>query len=252
MTIEQLPSERLKGKTAIITGGASGIGLASVKRFLAEGANVVSIDLDADRAAASVDGAAEGRGSSFAVDVTDQDAVRSVVESTIERYGALDCYYNNAGIPQEAADLEDITDAVWDRVIAVNLSAVFYAARIVVPHMRAQGGGSFLITASISGVRPRPELSAYTASKGGSIALAKQLAIELAPVGIRVNAICPVATDTPFLEGAGPGDHITAKATPIGRLGRPEEMAAAAAWLASDDAEFITGTAFAIDGGRSI
>ncbi len=251
MTPPQLSAERLKGKTAIITGGASGIGLASVHRFLAEGANVVCVDLDADRAAASVEGAGD-RGTSVAADVTDKAAVQAVVDSAIERYGAIDCYFNNAGVPMVAAGVDETTDDAWDLNVAVNLTAFFYAARIVVPHMRERGGGTLLVTASISGVRPRPMLSAYTAAKAGAIGLAKQLAIELADTGIRVNAVCPVSTETPMLAGFGMGDHVTAKATPVGRLGRPEEMAAAAAWLASDDAAFITGTAFAVDGGRSI
>jgi 3-oxoacyl-[acyl-carrier protein] reductase len=249
-TIE-VSAERLKGRTAIITGGASGIGLASVRRFLAEGANVVSLDLDGDGAEASVASAGE-RGLGLAVDVGDADAVKRAVSHTIDRFGALDCYYNNAGVPMLASFVEDISDEDWQRVLNINLTAVFYAARVVIPHMKARGSGAFLVTASISGVRPRPRLASYTSAKGGAIALAKQLAVEVAEFGVRVNAICPVSTDTPMLSQFGVGDHITANATPMGRLGRPEEVAATAAWLASDDASFITGAAIGVDGGRSV
>lgn len=250
-TSPQLSARRLEGHTAIITGGASGIGYASVQRFAAEGANVVSVDLSADAAAASVERLGENT-LSFATDVTEPDAVGEVVAKTIERFGRLDCYFNNAGVPQIACAVEDITDEEWERSLSVNLSAFFYAARVVVPPMKAQGSGVILVTASISGVRPRPRLAAYTAAKGGAVNLTKALAIELAEFGIRVNAVCPVSTDTPMLSQFGVGEHTTAKATPIGRLARPEESAATAAWLASDDASFITGSAIGVDGGRGI
>jgi 3-oxoacyl-[acyl-carrier protein] reductase len=242
---------RLADRTAIITGAGSGIGRASVERFLVEGARVVAIDRDGDAAAEAVRSAGE-RAFSSTVDVTDREAVAAVVGETIERFGRLDCYYNNAGVPTVAASIEDTSDEEWERNIAVNLTAFFHAARVVVPVMKRQGGGVLLVTASMTGVRPRPRLAAYAAAKGGAVNLAKMLAVELAEHQIRVNAICPVSTDTPMLAQFGAGDHTTAKATPLGRLGRAEEVAATAAFLASEDASFITGSALLVDGGRGV
>lgn len=242
---------RLQGKTAIITGGGSGMGLASVHRFLAEGANVVAVDLNGEAAEAAVAGH-EDRAFAAAADVTDPDAISVVVSDTVERYGSLDCYFNNAGIAMSAAAIEDTTDEQWERNIAVNLTAFFIAARVVVPVMKKQGSGVLLVTSSMTGVRPRPRLSAYAAAKGGAVNLAKALAIELAEFGIRVNAICPVSTDTPMLADFGIGDHVTSNATPMGRLARPEEIASTAAFLASDDASFITGSPIFVDGGRGL
>ena len=248
-----VPARRLEGRTAIITGAGSGIGRASVERFLAEGANVIAADIDgaaAETAVAAMD--AGERAAAIATDVTDAGAVQKTVDLALERFGSLDIYYNNAGVPQIAALVEDVDDETWQRVIDVNLTAVFLAARIVVPIMKRQGSGVILVTASMSGIRPRPQLCAYTAAKGGAVNLAKALAIELAEFGIRVNSVNPVSTDTPMLSQFGSGDHTTANATPLGRLGQAEEMAAAAAFLASDDASFITGTALQVDGGRGI
>ncbi|QEC49720.1 glucose 1-dehydrogenase [Baekduia soli] len=244
-------AQRLAGKTAIITGGASGIGLCAVKRFLAEGANVVSVDLNDDAVQASVKGAGD-KAFGKAVDITDPDGVEALVAETIDRFGKLDIYYNNAGIPQIACNVEDLELDEFRRQCEVNLTGCFIAAKTVIPRFKAQGSGVLLFTASVSGLRPRPQLAGYTAAKAGAIGLAKQIAIEVAEHNIRVNAVCPVSTDTPMLKQFGVGDHTTAKATPMGRLSQPEESAAAAAWLASDDASFITGHAFAVDGGRSI
>ena len=242
---------RLVGKTAIITGAGSGMGRASALRFLSEGANVVGLDLDRDAIDETM-AAAGDRGMAVVADVTDKAAIERVVAGAVERFGSLDCYFNNAGVPMEACWVEDVTDEVWDRAIAVNLTAFFIAARIVVPRMKQQGSGVILVTASMAGIRPRPRLSAYTAAKGAAVTLAKQLANEVAEFNIRVNAICPVATQTPMLSQFGAGDHTTQKATPMGRLAQPEEVAATAAFLASDDASFITGSALLVDGGRGI
>lgn len=246
----QLP-RRLEGRTAIITGGGSGMGRASVERFLAEGANVVAADINADAAKETIKGH-EDRAVAATVDVTDANAVQRMVDQTVERFGSLDCYFNNAGVPMVACPIEETSDAEWQRNIAVNLTAFFIAARIVVPVMKRQRSGVILVTSSMTGVRPRPNLSAYAAAKGGAINLAKELAIELADFGIRVNAICPVATETPMLKQFGPGDQSTAKATPLGRLARADEIASTAAFLASDDASFITGSAILVDGGRNL
>ena len=251
MQADQLAAGRLVGRTAIITGGGSGMGLASVERFLAEGANVVAVDLNGEAAEKAVAGHEE-RAFAAKADVTDASAVRGVVDQTIERFGALDCYFNNAGVPMVAAPIEETSDEEWARNIAVNLTAFFLAARIVTPVMKKQGSGVILVTSSMTGVRPRPNLSAYAAAKGGAVNLAKALAIELAEFGIRVNAICPVATDTPMLKGFGAGDQTTSKATPLGRLARADEIASTAAFLASDDASFITGSSLLVDGGRNL
>jgi 3-oxoacyl-[acyl-carrier protein] reductase len=178
--------------------------------------------------------------------------VKALVEETVERFGAIDTYFNNAGVPFVAHELEDVTDAEWDLQMDVNLKAILYAARAVVPVMKKQGHGNIIITASMAGMRPRRELLPYTVSKGAAVHMAKAMAVELAPDQIRVNAVCPVATETPMLAEFGAGDHITANATPMGRLGQPEEVGAVALFLASDDAGFLTGLAIPVDGGRSI
>jgi 3-oxoacyl-[acyl-carrier protein] reductase len=243
---------RLTGKTSIITGAGSGMGYSSVERFLAEGANVTAIDLRDEGLERLRASQGDERLMTVTCDVTDQQAIDDAVRATIDRFGALDVYFNNAGVPFVAKPIEEVTDEDWDINIAVNLKAILIAARAVVPTMKEQGGGSFIITASMAGLRPRPDLCPYTVAKGGAVHFAKAMAIELAPHQIRVNAVCPVAADTPMLAQFGAGDHITAKATPMGRLVAAEEIAAVAVFLASDDAGFVTGLAIPVDGGRSI
>lgn len=243
---------RLTGKTSIITGAGSGMGYAAVERFLAEGGDVVAIDLREEGLEKLRAAHGEEHLMTSTCDVTDQQAVSDVVGAAVDRFGAVDVYFNNAGVPFVAKPIEEVTDEDWDVNMAVNLKAILIAARAVVPVMKGQGGGSFIITASMAGVRPRPNLSPYTVAKGGAVHFAKAMAIELAPDQIRVNAICPVAAATPMLAQFGAGDHITAKATPMGRLAEAEEVAAVALFLASDDAAFLTGLAIPVDGGRSI
>jgi len=243
---------RLTGKTTIITGAGSGMGYATVERFLEEDGNVVALDLRPDgleELAAKHDGAPL---LTRTCDVTDAGAMAVAVEETIGEFGAVDVFFNNAGVPFVAKPLEEVTDQEWDLSMTVNTKAIFLAARVVVPQMKRQGGGSFIITASMAGLRPRPHLLPYTVSKGAAVHIAKAMAVELAGDAIRVNALCPVAADTPMLAQFGAGDHITANATPMGRLCSPEDMAAAALYLASDDSKFITGLAIPVDGGRSI
>lgn len=246
------PGLRLTGKTSIVTGGGSGMGFSAVERFLAEGGNVVAVDLRDDGLAKLREAHGEERLLTQVCDVTDQRAVDAVVSQTVDRFGGLDVYFNNAGIPFVAKPLEKVTDEDWDTNIAVNLKAILIAARAVVPIFKQQRSGSFIITASMAGVRPRPNLSPYTVAKGGAVHFAKAMAVELAPWQIRVNAVCPVAADTPMLAQFGSGDHITANATPMGRLVAPEEIAAVALFLASDDSGFVTGLAIPVDGGRSV
>jgi len=246
------PGLRLTGRTSIITGAGSGMGLATAERFLGEGGDVVALDIRGEGLDALRAQHGDEHLMTVTCDVTDQAAVDDVIGATIERFGHLDVYFNNAGVPFVAKPIEDVTDAEWDLSMNVNLRAIFIAARAVVPIFKAQRSGSFIITASMAGLRPRPNLGPYTVSKGGAVHIAKALAVELAEWQIRVNAVCPVAADTPMLPQFGAGDHITAKATPMGRLCTAEDVAATALWLASDDANFITGLAIPVDGGRSI
>jgi len=239
----------LEGKTAIVTGAASGIGLATAKRFLEEGVNVVGVDLDGDGLTRALGGTAAV---AAPADVTDAAAVEQVVHETLERFGGLDVYVNNAGVPHAMKPFEEVTDEEWRRCLDVNLSAFFYAARTVVPLMRERGGGVIVVTASVAGIRPRPKLAAYCASKGGVIALAKEIALEVAEHGIRVVPVCPVAADTPMLAQLAGASKITAAQTPLGRLATPEEIASAIVFAASDDAAFFTGGELLVDGGRAI
>lgn len=248
-------AERLEGKVTIITGGASGMGKASVERFLDEGATVVALDLDQD----ALDALAipEDRGFGRVVDVGDEPSVQALVGEVISKYGQLDCYFNNAGIPQWATPTEDVTNDDWDKQILVNLTAAFYAAKAVVPQMRKQQGGSFIVTASTAGLRPRPNLCAYNAAKFGVVGFTKSLALEVGNDKVRANVICPVATATPMLEQFGYGSYeetaeLLTAGTPLGRVAEPSDIAAMAAFLASDDSVFITGTTMTVDGGRTI
>jgi 3-oxoacyl-[acyl-carrier protein] reductase len=243
---------RMTGKTSMITGAGSGIGYAAVERFLAEGGKVVAMDIQEAGLQALRATHGDEHLLTLICDVSDQQAIDAAVDATITRFGSVDVYFNNAGIPFVAKPIEEVNDVEWDRNITVNLKSILIAARAVVPVMKRQGGGSFIITASMAGLRPRTSLSPYSVAKGGAVHFAKALAIELAPHQIRVNAVCPVAADTPMLAQFGVGDHITPNATPMGRLVAPEEIAAMALFLASDDASFVTGLAIPVDGGRSI
>ena len=245
-------SGRLSARTVVITGAGSGIGFAGVHRFGAEGANVVALDIDGAAARRALK-SADCPGLALTVDVTDATATQAAIRETLQRFGAIDCYFNNAGRSHAPAFVEAISEETWDEVVDTNLRAFFLAARIVVPVMKAQRRGVILVTASMGALRPRPQLAAYTAAKAGAIALVKQIAIEVAEFRIRVNAICPVATDTPMLARAGPEvTRSIAGQIPLGRLARPEDIAATAAFLASDDAAMITGAAIQVDGGRGI
>jgi 3-oxoacyl-[acyl-carrier protein] reductase len=243
---------RLTGKTSVITGAGSGMGYASVERFLAEGGDVVALDIKDDGLAKLRDAHGDEHLLTIACSVTDQDAINDAVKTTVDRFGALDVFFNNAGVPFIAKGIEETSDEEWDFIMDVNVKAIFIMARAVVPVMKKQGGGCIIITASMAGLRPRPNLGPYTVSKGAAVHFAKALAIELAEHQIRVNAVCPVAADTPMLAQFGVGDHVTPNATPLGRLASAEDIAAAALYLASDDGSFITGLAIPVDGGRSV
>jgi 3-oxoacyl-[acyl-carrier protein] reductase len=249
----------LEGKAAAITGAGSGMGEATARLFAERGADVVVVDVDEDAAVATVDEIADSDAPGDAVaavaDVTDADAVEGFVETTVEEFGTIDVLHNNAGIPMESTPVTEVTEETWDAVVDVNLKSAFLGAKYAAPHMREQGGGVVLNTASTAGIRPRTGLSAYCASKGGMITLTKQLAHELAGDDIRVNAICPVATDTSMLPQFS-GDELSVEdmldTIPLGRLAEPMDIAQAAAFLASDESDMITGTALEVDGGRDI
>lgn len=250
-------SMTVRDRVVAVTGAGAGMGRATAELFAERGASVVVVDLDVDAANETVDRieADDGDAISVEADVSDADGVAAFVERTVDEYGRVDVLHNNAGIPQESTPVEDVTEQTWDQIQDVNLKSAFLGAKYAVPHMREQDGGVILNTASTAGIRPRTGLSAYCASKGGMITLTKQLAHELADDGIRVNAICPVATDTGMLPEFT-SDELTiddmAETIPLGRLAEPDDIAQAAAFLASDDADMITGTALEVDGGRDV
>ncbi|MBV9818968.1 MAG: SDR family oxidoreductase [Solirubrobacterales bacterium] len=251
---------RLEGKRTIVTGAGSGLGLESAVRFAAEGARVVVVDIDEDRVRDAVAGVGE-RASGHVCDVTDEAAVGALVDSAVEEMGGVDCYFNNAGIAHGMTPLAELTLETWERVMAVNTTAIFLAAKAIAPVMSDQpDGGVLLVTSSISGRRPRPGLTAYTTSKGAAITLTSALAVELAPK-IRVNGIAPLAAATPMFaefgfaaEGESPEEteRRVGEAVPLGRLTEPSDVASAAVFLASDEAAYITGETLNVDGGRHL
>jgi 3-oxoacyl-[acyl-carrier protein] reductase len=249
---------RLEGLVSVITGAGSGIGRTSALAFAAEGASVVCADLNAATAhetAEQIQSTSES--TAVQVDVADPVSVDRMLQHAVDTFGKLDVLFNNAGLPQAYTLAEDSSDELFERIMAVNVRGVFNGCRAAIPRMKAQGGGVILNTASTAGIRPRPGLAIYNASKAAVISLTKTLALELAPHRIRVVSICPVATDTPMLPTFIGGDSVENRkrfiaTIPWGRLNLPEDLARAAVFLASPDAEMVTGTAFEVDGGRDI
>ncbi len=245
---------RLAGRTAIVTGGGSGFGAGIVRAFAAEGARVMVADLN--RAAAEAV-AAEVGGLAQAVDVSNDASVAAMAAAAFGAFGTLDILVNNAGITHLPQPMEDVTEAEFDRVLAVNAKSVFLTARHIVPRMKAARAGAILNVASTAGLSPRPRLSWYNASKGWMITATKSMAVELAPAGVRVNAICPVAGETPLLKSFMGEDTPEMRAKflttiPLGRFSTPADMGAAAVFLCSPEASMITGVALEVDGGRCI
>lgn len=245
---------RLQGKTAIVTGGASGFGDGIARRFAAEGARVLIADINLDGA----EKLAQNIGAlACQVDVSDGASVQAMADMALTEFGRLDILVNNAGITHLPEALEKVSEEDFDRVVAVNMKSVYLTARSLVPHFKAQGSGAILNVASTAGVSPRPKLNWYNCSKGWMITATRTMAVELAPDGIRVNAINPVAGETPLLKSFMGEDtpEIRAKflsTIPLGRFSTPEDMANAATFLCSDEASMVTGVAMEIDGGRCI
>lgn len=243
-------SERFQDKVAVVTGAASGIGAATARRFIAEGASVVLADLAADAADAL---ALElgGRAMPYVLDVTDQGAVEALMAAAVAQFGKLDIVFNNAGI-SSLGRIDEIDVETWHRVIDVDLNAVFYGCRAALAHLRNNGGGVIVNTASISGLFGDWGLPAYNAAKAGVMNLTRALAADHARDNIRVNAVCPGGVETPMtgpLATSRRAQQQYERLVPMGRMGRADEIAAAVTFLASDDASYITGHGLVVDGG---
>jgi 3-oxoacyl-[acyl-carrier protein] reductase len=247
---------RLEGKTAIVTGGASGFGAGIVRKFVAEGARVMVADINAEGAAALA-GELGATVRAQQVDVSQDTSVAALIEAAYAAFGRLDILVNNAGVSHLPAPLDEIPEADFDRVVGVNIKSVYLTARHAVPRFKAAKSGVILNIASTAAVSPRPRLSWYNASKGWMVTATKSMAVELAPLGIRVNAINPVAGETPLLKTFMGEDtpEIRAKflaTIPIGRFSTPADIGNAACYLCSDEASMVTGVALEVDGGRVI
>jgi NAD(P)-dependent dehydrogenase (short-subunit alcohol dehydrogenase family) len=245
---------RLAGKVAVVTGAGSGIGLASARRFVAEGAQVVCVDIDE---LSGKSAAGEVGGLFVRADVTDEADVVAMYAAAVDTYGGLDVAFNNAGIspPDDDSILTTGIDA-WRRVQEVNLTSVYLCCKHAIPHMQARGGGSIINTASFVAVMGSATSQiSYTASKGGVLAMSRELGVQFARERIRVNALCPGPVNTPLLQELFAKDPERAARRlvhiPVGRFAEPEEIAAAVAFLASDDSSFITASTFLVDGGIS-
>jgi NAD(P)-dependent dehydrogenase (short-subunit alcohol dehydrogenase family) len=246
--------DRLSGRVAVVTGGASGIGLASVRRLAGEGARVVVADVNQD---AGKRAAEEVSGLFVQTDVTDPDSVEELFAAANSEYGSVDIAFNNAGIspPEDDSILDTGLDA-WRKVQEVNLTSVYLCCKAVIPYMRARGKGSIINTASfVAMMGAATSQISYSASKGGVLSMSRELGVQFAREGIRVNALCPGPVNTPLLQELFAKDAERAQRrlvhVPMGRFAEPAEIAAAVAFLASDDSSFITASTFLVDGGIS-
>jgi 3-oxoacyl-[acyl-carrier protein] reductase len=252
---------KLEHRVAVVTGAGSGIGAATARLFAREGARVVVVDVREDAAKVTAQAIERGGGQALALgaDVTRAADSQGVVEQAVARWGRLDVFHANAGVPQFPTSVEDVDEATFDRIMAMNVKGVFLGAKYAAPVMKRQRSGVFLITGSTSAIRPRPGVQCYSASKGAVTTMAKSLALELAPFGVRVVCIAPVATETPmlptFMGKTAVDDEGMARyraTVPLGRLNQPEDIARVALFLASDEAAMITGSCVEVDGGRCI
>ena len=251
---------RLADKVAVITGAGSGFGAGIATRFAQEGARIVAADINGDGAARIVEDIRKAGGTAVAVtaDVSKGDQMAKIIAAAVDEFGGLDVVVNNAGTTHKNRPMLEVDEATYDRVFAVNVKSVYHSAIHAVPVFRRQGRGSFINIASTAGIRPRPGLTWYAATKGAVITMTKSMAVELAPDNIRANAINPVVSATGLLKDFLPGeDTPEARAKfvatiPLGRMSTPRDVAAACLFLASPDAEFLTGVCLEVDGGRCI
>jgi 3-oxoacyl-[acyl-carrier protein] reductase len=246
---------KLEGKVALVTGAGSGIGRASAELFASEGAQVVVVDVNAEPVQETAEAIEQAGGEAIAIptDVADTAAVQAMADGALERFGRVDVLMSNAGILDDFEPAAETSDEVWNRILGVNLNGMFFTARALIPQMLEHGGGAIINVASTAGLNGGNGGAAYTTSKHGVIGFTRQLCFDYARKGIRCNVICPGAVETGMTEEIfSSGDAEVMKAVesaPIGRWAQPEELAAAALFLASDDASFVNGAVYVVDGG---
>ncbi|WP_298214811.1 SDR family oxidoreductase [Acidocella sp.] len=248
---------RLKGKTAIVTGAASGFGAGIARIFAKEGANVAVADVNGE-GAKTVAGEIGANALPVTVDLTKRPEVEAMVSATLSRFGKIDIIVNNAGWTHRNKPLLEITEDEFDKVYAINVKSIYHTTHTIVPIFLKQGGGNIINIGSVAGIRPRPGLTWYNSTKGAVNTVTKSLAVELAPQKIRVNCVAPVMGETGLLGSFmgvpdTPENRARFLATiPLGRLSKPEDIAHACVYLASDEAELVTGVVLEVDGGRTI